>query len=140
MLAPKCVKGTEIPMTMVKPVRRSTGAAATLWTKGTFWVRIIWTINVCENSPSTNQPDWKSDWCSEEFTPKINHKRQKVVMSKTELMGPIKTMNRVRPSSSHFRGRRTNSCLGDPREAKVARDRTTGFAPLVGQLPSEERG
>ncbi len=36
----------------------TTGMAAVLCRNGIFSVRIMWTMSVCESSPSMNQPDW----------------------------------------------------------------------------------
>src|SRR6516165_7433285 len=56
-----------------------------------------------------NQPEWNIDWCARVFAPKTNHNRQYVVMSKIELIGPMKIMNRAIPPASHFLGSRRYS-------------------------------
>ena len=61
---PKPVKGRRMPTAITANVDSPRTRAGRLWMKGIFRVRIMWTIRVCDRRPSTNQPDWKSDWCS----------------------------------------------------------------------------
>lgn len=49
-------KGIEIPMTITSEVNATTGAVAQLCINGILRVRIICTISVCDNKPSTNHP------------------------------------------------------------------------------------
>ncbi len=56
MERPKDVKGIIIPTAMINNVIPITGHVARLCMNGIFRVRIMWTIKVCDNSPSTNYP------------------------------------------------------------------------------------
>src|ERR1700722_16468297 len=56
--------GNQTPHAMINSVNSTTGATAVLWMNGIFSVRIVWTINVCVSSPSTNQPAGNSDWAA----------------------------------------------------------------------------
>ena len=49
-------KGIKIPISMIKEVNATTGAVAQLCINGTFLVRIMWMISVCDNKLSMNQP------------------------------------------------------------------------------------
>ncbi len=93
-----------MPTTMIAPVNASTGADAMLRRNGMRRVRIMCTIRVCESRPSMNQPDWNSDWCATSLAPNQCHISQNVVMSNTELTGPIQTMKRPMSPASHLRG------------------------------------
>lgn len=77
--------------------------------KGILRVRIMWTIRVCESRPSTNQPDWKSDWAASLSAAKTFHMITNIAMSKTELIGPMVTMKRKMPLESQLRGLRRYS-------------------------------
>src|SRR5258708_38080107 len=92
-----------MPQQTMNDVNASTGTAARLWTKGTFAVRIMCTMSVCESSPSMNQPDWNSACRCGLLAPKTYHSITNVATSKIELMGPMKNMNR--PMSSAFQRR-----------------------------------
>ena len=60
----------------------------------------MWTISVCDSSPSTNQPDWNSVCISGVLAWNTHHIRLKVSTSKIELIGPKNTINR--PRSAEF--------------------------------------
>ena len=49
-----------MPMAHTTIVVAIRGVLARLWMKGIFAVRMIWMINVCVKSDTTNQPIWKS--------------------------------------------------------------------------------
>ncbi len=49
-----------MPTAMMSRLMTSSGHAARLPMNGIPGVRMMWTIKVCVNSPSTNQPDWNS--------------------------------------------------------------------------------
>src|SRR6516225_6770759 len=94
---------------MMSDVSSRTGAAARLWMNGIFSVRIMWMMSVCESRLSMNQPDWKIASPAGGVARNTNHNNRNVVMSKTELIGPIQTMKRAIPVVSHLRGFTRNS-------------------------------
>src|ERR1700680_4665993 len=93
--------GSQTAHAMINSVSSTTGATAVLWRKGIFSVRIVWTINVCVSSPSTNQPDWNSDWVAIVLAPKPYHRMANVAMSKSELMGPTYRVKLAMLRASH---------------------------------------
>ena len=95
-----------MPMAMIAVVSPSTGADAALCRNGILRVRIMCTTSVCVSRLSRNQPDWKNAWCAGLLAPNTNHSSAKVVMSNTELDGPIHSMKRPMSLASHLRGLR----------------------------------
>ncbi len=67
------------------------------------------TISVCDSSPSTNQPDWKSVCAAGVVAWKTYPINPKVAKSKIELTGPKHTMKRPRPSTFQCWGVRSSS-------------------------------
>src|ERR1700722_3980152 len=93
--------GNQTPHAIINSVNSTTGATAVLWMNGIFSVRIVWTINVCVSSPSTNQPDWNSDWAAIVLAPKPYHKIANIAMSNSELMGPTYNVKFAMLRASH---------------------------------------
>src|ERR1700674_194153 len=93
--------GNQTPHAMINRGNSTTGATAVLWRNGIFSVRIVWTIKVCVSRPSTNQPDWNSDWVAIVLAPKPSHKIANVAMSKSELMGPTHSVKLAMLRASH---------------------------------------
>src|SRR5471032_896920 len=81
-----------------------TGHAALLWKNGILRVRSMCTTNVCESSPSMNQPDWNRVCISTLLAENTYHITAKVVMSKIDEVGPIQIMKRPMFFASHLRG------------------------------------
>src|SRR6185312_15239625 len=52
------------------------------------------TTRVCVSRLSTNQPDWNKPCCATLLASNTYHSTANVVMSKIELTGPMRTMNR----------------------------------------------
>lgn len=104
IFAPRLVKGSTKPISMMDRVITMTGREARLWIKGIYLVRIIWTTKVWVRRPTTNQPDWKSGAWSSVFAPKIVHIIQKVAISKTEEIGPTQSIKCPISSAFHCWG------------------------------------
>src|SRR5881628_3860290 len=85
--------GSHTPIAITAAVVASTTGAAVLWMNGIFSVRIMWTMSVCVSRPTTNHPDWNSDCSASVLAPNTCHMTQNVSTSKTELTGPMQTMN-----------------------------------------------
>ena len=98
-----------MPTAMIAAVMTSSGAAARLSMNGSFGVRIMCTTSVCVSRPTTNQPDWNRLCRAIVFASNTNHIRAKVAMSKTELIGPKKTMKRPMSPGFHLSGLLTSS-------------------------------
>src|SRR5690625_2482413 len=80
------VKGMIRPMMMINEVITITGTLAQLCTNGIFFVRIICTINVCETSPNTNQPEWNRLCDSGELAlnTKKHHREKHIVKNRAD--------------------------------------------------------
>ena len=98
------MKGMMMPTAITAMVVSASGSEGLLCIKGILRVRIMCTISVCERRPSTNQADWKSDSCAGEFACSTKYISAKVARSKTELIGPKKSMKRRISSIFHCRG------------------------------------
>lgn len=73
MHEPKRVKGIIIPAAIIASVMHITGHDARLCMNGIFLVRIMCTMSVCDSRPSTNHPDWNSDYAPGELHPNTCH-------------------------------------------------------------------
>jgi len=101
--------GSQTPNAMIATVISVSGKDARLWRNAIFGVRIMWTINVCVNRPTTNQPDWNNVCVAIELAWKTHHITANVMMSKTELTGPKHSMKRPMSAGFHFSGFATRS-------------------------------
>jgi len=132
IILPKPVKGIIVNAVIPVNVSRVSGADARLWINGSFGVRIMWITSVCDHIDSTNQPAWNiasyilnvsgavlgsaaRALNNIPFAPGTNlgqitkYINRYVVMSNTELVGPIHIIKLPTDDGFHFLGIFKNS-------------------------------
>ena len=124
IVLPNAVNGIAVNKAIPANDISVSGSDARLWINGIFGVRSMCMTNVCVHMDSTNQPAWNTAIniaCVEEsviwwyICPPVTagqimkYSNVYVVISNTELVGPIQSMNLLIEDASHFLGTARNS-------------------------------